>query len=604
MKHGLKYKFFTLFYFLIAIVIIIGATSLANILKIKSTTNTLVNDNYYSIDATNNMQKVLDNQNNSLINFINSGEEKYKKEFYSLNPEFLKYYTFQNNNITEEGEKEINLEVLKDYNTFIEKAVLIFDSSGKDKDSTLRIYTKEIQPQYMSLKNNLRIIGKLNEEGLLNKKEVLKETAEISTYTMISVSIILIIASLILSVRYINKFLHPILLLKEDIIKAKEGDFSHRAEIVSNDEVGLLAKEFNSMSEKICEFKNSTIGKIMEEKNKSEAIVKSIVDPLIVLDDNFRVVLLNDSCEREFNILLNEVQDRHILEAITNGELFDYISTSIKNDEEKVSKEIVVDDSIYNVNLSYFMDSDKRKSGIIVYFHNITKLKRIEKMKQDFIASLSHEVKTPLTSLLMGVSLLENREGFKENKNIISTISDDCQKIVNLINNFLRVHEIESSEDLLYKEDISLIELVETALESFYIIADARDIELITEYDEDIPFINGDREKLGWVLNNLLSNAIKYSNKGGYVRIKVKRNEEGVEIQVKDNGRGILEEDLPRIFDKFYRGVDDVEGTGLGLALSKDIISLHKGTISCNSIYEYGSIFKITLPLEEDENEE
>ena len=604
MKRGLKYKFFTLFSLLIAIVVIIGGTSLGNILKIKSTTDTLMNDNYYSIDATNNMQKCVDNQNNSLINFINSGEEKYKKEFYQYNAEFFKYYTFQNNNITEEGEKEVNAEVLKDYDEFIEKSALVFNSNKRDIESILKIYTKEIQPKYMSLKNNLRIITSLNEEGLLNKKEVLKETVEISTYTMIFISIILIVTSLILSIRYINKFLHPILLLKEDIIKAREGDFNHRAKIVSDDEVGLLAKEFNSMSEKICEFKNSTIGKIMEEKNKSEAIVKSIVDPLIVLDDSLRVVSLNDSCEREFNMSLNKIQDHHILEAITSGELFDYISKFIKYDKEKISKIINLDDSVYDVNLSYFMDSDRRKRGVIVYFHNITELKRIEKMKQDFIASLSHEVKTPLTSLVMGVSLLENRDTLEENKNIINTISDDCQKIVNLINNFLRIHEIESADNLLFKEELSVEELVETALESFFIIADVKDISLITEYDEDIPLISGDREKLGWVINNILSNAIKYSNEGGFVRIKVKNNKESVEIQVKDNGRGILEEDLPRIFDKFYRGVDDVEGTGLGLAISKDIIALHKGTISCDSIYQYGSIFKITLPLGEDEDEE
>lgn len=604
MKRGLKQKFFFLFSTMFGVIFIIVAVSIYNLLRIKSTTDTLMTDNYSSIGATSAMATIVDKQNTNIVNFINTKSDEYRKEFYILNGEFYKQYTFQSNNVTEKGESNGNNNVRADYDTFMEKSVKVFKGEDRSAGENLQIYMNEVQPQYMSLKENLKYIENLNEEGLLNKQQNLKDRVDLSIYTMVFLSIILMIFTINIFIRYINKFLEPIVILKEDMIKSKQSGFLHKTNVLSDDEVGLLAKEFNKMNEKINEFKNSTLGKIMEEKNKSEAIVESISDPIVVLDENFRVISLNDCCEKEFNLSHSVVRERHILEVITNGELFDCIASFIKYGEEKTSKIISIENTTYDVTLCYFMDIDKKKRGLIVYFHNITEIKRVETMKQEFISSLSHEIKTPLTSLIMGASILEESDIDNKYKKIVKTISDDGDKILTLVNNFLRIHEIESYNNLLNMDNFSIIQLIEGCLDGFYTLADSKEIKILTEYDEDIPRIMGDMEKLGWVINNLLSNAIKYSNNEGTVKVTVRKNKNNIEIYVKDNGIGISKEDHPKIFDKFYRGVDDTEGTGLGLALSKELIELHKGYIECESILGTGSLFRITLPIGGDIDEE
>jgi PAS domain S-box-containing protein len=390
--------------------------------------------------------------------------------------------------------------------------------------------------------------------------------------------------------------------LHKAIKSFKDGNFSFESQVYSEDEIGELYKEFKNMSDKIVEFKNSTLGQLVEEKNKSLSIVKSISNPLIVLDSNFKCILVNNSCENYFNIEEQNILGEHILNFIPNKDLYDFIYESKKERVQGKTKIMSFDEEkyVFNISISTIISMNSDLNGIIIYFQDITKIKKLDHVKFDFISTLSHELKTPLTSIMMGASMLEEDSIIKnkeESGKIIETLQEDSQKLLDMIDNLLRLTELENEQNYLNLETTDISEIINNSIRNFITIALSKNIKIIFEKDKNIPLLNIDREKFFWVINNLLSNAIKYSLQYGDIIIKLKYRKKVVILTIKDFGIGISPESIPKIFDKFYRENELSNGTGLGLPLSKQIIELHNGTISCESKLGEGSIFEVNIPI-------
>lgn len=606
MKNSLKLKFICLFLALLFINFIIVGISLFNLFEVKQDTNKLISNNYDSIQTSNKMIQIIDEESQDIISYINTKNPVFIRNFYDTNNSFHENYLSELKNITEEGESSAIKQINTDYSAFLDSLTnIIAVRDSKGKEAALSQYTEQIQPLYEALTKSLRKIIDINDTAIVNQKDIMKNSISFSINTTIGLSIFLIIVGLAFSIRYINKFLSPLYSLHDDIIKTKEGDFTHRAEILSDDEIGILAQEFNNMSEKIGQFQHSTFGKLLDEKNRSLAILKSISDPIIVLDTNYRIVLLNDESENYFKISQAQAVGRHVLETLTYGELFDFISNVMDNSLEKDSKIMSFknNSTVFKINLSLIKDNANKTNGIVVYFQNITEIKKIEKLKHDLISSLSHEIKTPLTSIMMGASLLEDSELMESNTNfnkIVSAISEDSQKLLNLINNFLRYGQLESDQKLLSMSFCSVADIINRSVDEYYSLLENKNIELRIGIQDNLPEVYVDEEKIGWVLNNLLSNAIKYTRNFGTILIGAYENFDHISIFVKDNGIGITNEYQTRIFEKFFRANSESEGTGLGLALSKQIVELHGGNIYCESQYGLGSIFTFELPNKGD----
>jgi nitrogen fixation/metabolism regulation signal transduction histidine kinase len=305
MKTSLKLKFFCLFLALLFTNFIIGCVSLYNLFKVENNTSKLTSNNYASIKATNKMIQIIDEEAQDIISYINSKNPVYIRNFYDTNNSFHENFTFQSNNATEEGEKVINENINKSYSDFLDSLTSLIEiRDSKGKEAALNKYTSEIQPLYEKLNKSLRDISEINDKAMTDKKDSMNKNIESAIKMTLGLSLFLILVGLALSLKYINRFLNPLYSLHDDIIKAKEGDFTHRAEILTDDEIGILAEEFNNMSEKINQFQHSTFGKLLDEKNRSMTIIKSISDPIIVLDTNYRIVLLNDEAENYFRINL------------------------------------------------------------------------------------------------------------------------------------------------------------------------------------------------------------------------------------------------------------------------------------------------------------
>lgn len=612
MLKTLKFKIVAVYIFLVFTIAVLGITSILNVYSLTKSIDGLMVNNYKSINAATNMLKAIKEQNNAINNYIFVDSIKGIDAFHLNTDIFYKWYNLQYNNVTEVGEKDIVLRINNNYSKFLKYFSELQEINNKNgTQSATRYYEDSISPITLQLNEDLDLLSHLNEKAMFRSKETLTVASEKSMYIIIILSSVSVIGGFIISRYSTNKTLRPIYSLTETVKAVKEGNIYLQAPIISEDEIGELTKEFNSMTMRLHKLEESNLGKLILEKNKSMAIVKSISDPLIVLDNNYKIILLNKAAEKLFNILEAEAITKYFLEVIRNGELYDFIYNSSKLTDSSIGEKIIYIDSedsgyYFNTVVTVVKDTEATMNGVIVLLQNVTNLKQLEKIKSDFIATISHEFKTPLTSIMIGTSLILDKDVGVLNKNqqqIIETMKEDGEKLDSLVNNLLRLAHLESKQSVFNILLCSINDLIETSINSFLEQAHSKNINLHYEIEKDIPEVNADCEKIIWVLNNLISNALKYTKAGDEIVVTSFVKGDNLCISVMDTGIGISEEHIDTIFNRFIqikKSDSEVKGTGLGLAIAKEIVEAHGGEIWCESKIGIGSNFTFTLPIAYD----
>lgn len=603
----LKSRISLVYICLVLLIALIGAASVTNLYRLERSVEGLMTNNYKSINAAANMLEAIERQDSAVLIYMNGDRQKGITLFSENNNVFSKWYYVEFNNITVPGEKELVDNIDSYYNTYIRLFSELQEIRNvKGEMETNKFYSSSVMPQFIKVKNELKSLSFLNEKAMFRSKDSASNNTKRSMYTVLLLSFGAVIGGFFVSRYFINRFLSPIHHLAEGIRHVRAGDLNQRIELNIKDETGELAMEFNNMTERLLQYEQSTLGTLMTEKNKSIAIVKSIADPLFVLDTNYRVTLINNACENFFDINEEKILNKHFLEAVRNGELFDHISSvaEIENEHREKIIHIKRDKSFYfNVIVTPVKAFGESISGLIVLMQDVSKLKELERVKTDFIATISHEFKTPLTSIMMGASLLQEESLGKlnnEQKDIVGTINEDGERLSSLVNELLELSRIESGRAVYNMVLCSINAIVENSIKRFFEAANRKEISLINELEENLPYVNADFEKMTWVINNLIGNALKYTNAGDYITVNASVKVNKMYISVKDTGMGIPDDFKEKVFDRFVqvKGHDiEVRGTGLGLSVVKEIIAAHNGEIWCESELDSGSTFTFTLPI-------
>ncbi|MDP3787142.1 MAG: ATP-binding protein [Candidatus Omnitrophota bacterium] len=381
--------------------------------------------------------------------------------------------------------------------------------------------------------------------------------------------------------------------------KYSEGDFSRRIIHSSKDEIGELAGTLNKMAQDI----EDKIKGVRTQNQQLAAIFNSMIEGVIVVDKAGRIVSINPTIEKIFGVSKKDTEGRLFLEAIRNNDMAELINDILKKGEPS-SKEISLVlpvRRIFQLNATPFFDN-QIVNGCLAVIHDITEIRRLETMRSDFVANVSHELKTPLTSIKGFVeTLLESALDDKENnRNFLKIIQDHTERLNVLVTDLLILSHLESKEITLERRDFNLRQLADEVMMGFDSQLKKKGIEAKNELAADLS-VKADRERIGQVFTNFLDNAIKFNREGGSIGIYNQESGGKVKITVEDSGIGIPEKDVPRIFERFYR-VDkahsrELGGTGLGLSIVKHIIELHNGNIGVESTEGLGSKFWFTLPV-------
>ncbi|MFA5114758.1 MAG: ATP-binding protein [Candidatus Omnitrophota bacterium] len=378
------------------------------------------------------------------------------------------------------------------------------------------------------------------------------------------------------------------------------GDFSKKAPAYSQDEIGQLARSLNRMSEEI----KDKIEKINAEKARLGLVLSSMFEGVIVINESEEIILMNPSLRKLF-LVDGDPYGKKLLEIIRNIAVKDLADKILKDKQRLATKEIPVgipEEKILKVNGVPIIRNDKLEGAILV-FHDITELRRLEKIRQDFVANVSHELRTPIASIKgYAETLLEGALEDKENaREFVNIIHQNSNRLASLINDLLDLSKIESGKMKMSFAPLDPTVLIRRAATVIENQAEAKSIALNTELPSGLPKVKADETRFSQVMINLLDNAIKYTPEGGTVSIAAKVVNDVLQVDVSDTGIGISEKDLPRIFERFYR-VDkarshELGGTGLGLSIVKHIVQAHGGQVWVRSELEQGSTFSFTIPL-------
>ncbi len=614
MKKSIKFKLLGVF---ILIFLVLGANSLWAIKNFNSLSESIENimqSNYRSIVAAQNMSIALERQDSAELAHMFSSDGTTTQAFRENEIEFLRWLSRAEDNITEPGEKEILDEINELYIKYIDKfSELVNIQENQDINSARTYYYNEILPLFEETKTKCRNLLNLNQESMLSRKNRAHEISTNATYSTMIISSATILIGLILAIYLSNKIARPLYNLIEKIKLIAEGDYSQQLDIEGDDEIANLAEEFNTMTLKLQSYDRLNVKKLMEEKQKAEAIVESIGDGIIVTDEEHKLLLVNRVAEKALNIREKDALNRHFLEVIKREDLFELID-KVKNKKDdmgyKKYKDITIKDenttNHYRINIKPIVTRDGEHIGVVTLMQNVTKLKEVDQIKSDFVSTVSHEFRTPLTSISMGVGLLlDEIPGTicDDQRELIEAIKEDSERLKDLVSDLLDLSRIESGKIQMDIMPQNIKDIIGKAVKPFKIQAEEKKTSIEFDVRDSLAKVKADYNKITWVLTNLIGNALRYVPRDGtgIINIKAKQTANKMLVSVSDNGKGIPEEYQQKIFEKFIQ-VKDRNGetngnTGLGLAISKEIINAHGGEIWVQSKVGEGSTFYFTLNI-------
>ncbi|MEJ7693985.1 ATP-binding protein [Daejeonella sp.] len=539
----------------------------------------ILKNNYESLSFTREMRKVLDN--NSLPLSAEAASQFHK--------ELIK----QESNTTEPGEHELTSKIRKN------AEILKSDTSS----SIIR-----------SLRYDLSRIEEINMQAILRKNDQAQRSVKNATLYMQLVGTAIFLILLSFSVNFPSFIADPLLELTEGIKEISRKNYSTRLSFPASDEFSPLADAFNQMAGRLNDWEHSNVANIMSEKLRIETIIEQMKDAIIGLNENREILFINTAAEQLLKLEHRRVIGRNAHDlAKTNDLLHNILSIQpsekpLKFDAEGKelyfqleSTEIVIPD--YTPDEDNLIRSTAKKAGQVYILRNITKFQELDEAKTHFLATISHELKTPISSIKLSLKLLmDERVGRlnTEQADLLDHIKDDAQRLLKLTSELLDLAQVETGNIRLSFMDTDSNDIALYAINAVQSQAAQKHIQIEFEMGHELPAIFGDVEKTTWVLINFLSNAIRYSPDKSKVIVGVKQSESMIEFSVKDFGKGIEERYQTKVFDRYFQipadGINK-SGTGLGLAISKDFIDAQSGRIWVESNGGKGSRFCFVLPV-------
>lgn len=593
-----------------AIIVALSAFSIYFIERLNNASEKILKDNYLSIESVNKMidnLDIIDNSQAILLSKKQIEKETSRKEYTQARKIFSEYLMICEGNITEEGERELLKKLREYYDDYISEI-----ESTEPEISDVK-YINELIPEYRKVKTLCYDLLRLNEKGMLKKNENAKIISrETEIYMMIAAGISLLFVIIIL-IKAPSTIIQPILELTQKVEAISEKKYSERIEVKSDNEVGILARSFNIMAEKLSEYEKSNLDKLIIEKKRAEAIVENMRDAIIVLDEKNNVIIVNKVSSELLGISRTDLVGKNVDEiSVSNNLLKNIIAGKdlrpIENGDEKDNYLRIVfkdKEEFFLKDYTYIPDSNGVIIGTIIALKNVTGFKELDEIKSGFVATVSHELKTPLAAMNMSLRLMQDQrvgELNNEQKKLTTAMKDEVKRLLKIVNELLNLSKIESGGEVYKYQDIYLDELIDASVTPMLMQFEQKNINFVIDLEDKLPKLKLDVNKIAWVIINLLNNAVRYSGEGGEIKFTVRRENDFIKFSIKDNGIGIKPEFLAKIFQKFVQvdkasSANQYKGVGLGLAIAKEFIEAHKGNIYVKSEYGKGSEFSFTLPL-------
>jgi two-component system, NtrC family, sensor histidine kinase KinB len=602
-------------YAVIAILLcIVVAWAVVKIVFLGKATDAILRQNYQSIIAAEKIVDALERQDSGMLIMFLGDTVKGEAMFQENGAEITKWLDAAWNSIYVPGEKELNESIVTYYEDYCKQFSAITSSIDQGmpiSPSPIVFYEESIYPLFLRVRETCIKLRDLNETAMYNASIHARDVASRAIWSMTVVAALGLFAALILSLLLARRIVRPLQEFMAASRRISEGDYGVQVSVNTKDELGHLSVEFNKMSLQLKQFHEMDIEKIIIEKNKSEGIISSIDDGLVVFDPCLKVTGINPAARKILGLEVNDDAMLTVTDVIRIPHVCDLIRQSVETgtqpkdipDEQRILI-IHKDGRTYHYMFSITITKGREGdlSGIVLLLRDVTRLKEVERLKNDFVMAASHELRTPLTSMGMSLDLLKEHVAPKlpeREKDLIYTAHEETRRMKALVNDLLDLAKMEAGKINLVLASIPVGNLFNQIRDVFKNQIELKQVTLASAISDDLPRVMADENKIFWVLTNLVSNAMRYVPIGGHILLSADRLGPHAHVSVSDDGPGIPVEYQSKIFQKFVQ-VDmkqETAGSGLGLAICKEIVRAHRGTIWVESSPGQGSTFTFTLPV-------
>jgi signal transduction histidine kinase len=588
---------------LFLVIALIGIQGITKVTDLGDAIDVILRENYKSVIACQAMKESLERMDSG-AQFILLGKVTEGREAIDKNEvEFEKALQIELNNITIPGEGERAARVQEQFARY-KVMVRSMEDENVPRESRNQTYFNDLLPLFRGIKDTADEILKMNQQNMYDANQLARGKAAKAREQMY----ILLLLGAVLAALYVlligRWILQPIKRLTQSVDEIKQGNLDLVVASDSRDEIGHLSETFNEMTARLRELRRSDEAKVVRSQYAAQQTFNNLPDAVAILDPEGKVEVATATARDIFG-LKSKVQ----IQGLPFKWMTDYFMAALRGEETTKNEEniplvqhfIHAEEHYFRPVAAPIMNNRQEVTGVILILKDVTEQLEHDELKRGVISTVSHQLKTPLTSIRMALHLLlEEKVGSLTPKQteLLIAAREDSDRLHRILENLLDISRIISGKVAMEMHMAQPHQLVLEGVEPFRAAARDRGVELVTDLPGDTPDVWADTQQIGHVFANLLSNALRYTDSGGAVTVSAKTEEEQVQFSVSDTGRGIPERDLPRIFDRFFRvpGQETESGIGLGLAIVKEIVEAHGGSVSVESRENEGSTFRFTLP--------
>lgn len=539
---------------LFAIILFMGTFTVIRISQIEQETENIFADNYNSVGYGQKMQRAL----------ITNDLKKLRENL-----------LLQKKNVTRRYEASVTDDLERQLEAY-------------EKDPTV--------DNYRRLSLSINTISLLNLSEIYRRGEHAGKNAGNLMVLIAVLSLISAVVALIMLLFFPKMITRPINQLTEGILDVSRENYDKRLNFSSSSEYGLVAESFNNMTAQLAELRRQNLSNLDGITRYLETIINSIGDPVIGLDERGTVIFANEATQTILGIEHEELLGKSALVLSLYHDIFNKIMVR-RGVQGDVPLEIPVGSKICYYLVKCVLNPNN--NGTVIILYNITKFKELDHAKTNFIATVSHELKTPIAAVMMNLDLLDGShvgEMNDDQRELCGNIRENNERLLAITGELLKMTQVEAGKLSLTPRTVSPIEFINDAVNATKALAEKKNCRIEIEYSKELPKLFVDSEKIAWVITNLVINALNHSSVGSYIIIGAQEVDCGVEIYVQDFGVGIDPQYHKKIFERYFRVPGTkVQGSGLGLAISKDFLEAHGGTIRVESSLQNGSRFIATL---------
>ncbi len=596
---------------LLALMLVLGGAGIAFLYHVSGGIDRILRENYESVLAMERLNEALERIDSSFQFALVGREDKAHRQYLENWKPYQDALEVERNNITLPGEQELFDELARLSEQYHRRGDAFYAQAMTSAERRQAYFgTDGLFTRFQSIKKVSGEILHINQENMKAASLDARRAAQESLGWLGGGLAAATLLAGFLTWRMLQTIIRPLRTMTQSALAIGQGNLDQVVPVLARDELGELADAFNKMARQLRHYRQTDYARLLRAQRTSQATVDSFPDPVLVVDSEGRTEMANPAATRLLGVVGRKGDSAPGSPWLPPPALGEPLAEALRNQrsflpqgfERVIPLQVNGQDQFFLPRILPIQDPYGNTLGAAVLLQDVTRFRLLDELKSDLVATVSHELKTPLTSIRLALHLLlEEAVGplLPKQTELLLDARDNAERLLARVNSLLNLAKLEQKSEHLELAAESPADLLRAAAERARPRAQDKQLDLVVEADDAVPAVHADAQRLGYALDNLLDNAITYTESGGRITLRAAAADSQVALTVSDTGVGIPAESLPRVFEKFFRvpGQSRGGGTGLGLAIVREIVTAQGGAVSCESRPGEGTTFRLTLPV-------